>query len=223
MDKSYAYVALLDVLGYRKFLEADRQAGTLEFKDRLQAAIAVLADLNEGEYPYQAISDTIIISSTDRSGFIGFCGVVKKVYIAFLGQGLLVRGGITFSQHFKSGPITYSHAVASSYALESGSAIVPRVMISSDVLDLQENQGTHLAGSGLVCQQNGSAFLDVVDEGNVAKLYSLAKSLYVREMDNIKTVESAFMKHLWLEYYLTTHRWAKGALKRKYIDGILPS
>jgi len=222
MDKSYAYVALLDVLGYRKFLEQDRQAGTLDFKDRLQAAMAVLAQVNEGEYPYQAISDTIIITCADRSSFIEFCGVVKTVYIAFLKQGLLVRGGISYAQHFKSGSITYSHAVAASYALESANAIVPRVMIADDVIDLQSSLDVDVTPAGLIASQNGAFYLDVIDQENCAEFYILAKTLYGREQTSLIGNESGFMKHLWLEYYVTTHRFAKSSQRKRYIKVAAP-
>jgi len=222
MDKSYAYVALLDVLGYRKFLEQDRQAGTLDFKDRLQAAMAVLAQVNEGEYPYQAISDTIIITCADRSSFVEFCRVIKTVYIAFLKQGLLVRGGISYAQHFKSGFITYSHAVAASYALESAKAIVPRVMIADDVIDLQTSLDVDVAPTGLVASQNGAFYLDVVDQENCGEFYSLSKALYGREQTSLAGNESGFMKHLWLEYYITTHRFSKPAQRKKYIKVATP-
>lgn len=218
MDKTYAYVALLDVLGYRALLKQDREKGSVDFKDRLQAALAVLSSVNEGQFQYQAISDTVIISCVDKNEFEAFASVVKDVFVSFLNQSLLIRGGISYAQHFKSGTITYSHAIAASYKIENEYALVPRICVANDVIELQNSLGSSLVGKGCVAIQNGTFFLDVATEKNHAELYSLAKALYNSEARSLQGQESAFMKHLWLEYYLTSHRFASGRAKKKYIE-----
>ena len=62
-ELTYVYAALLDVLGYRQRLQQDLRGGTLSFKDSLQRAMQALADVNEADYSYQAISDTVILTS----------------------------------------------------------------------------------------------------------------------------------------------------------------
>ena len=125
----YVYVALLDVLAYRGRLQADRDSGTLSFKDDLQRAMTVLGDINEADFQYQAISDTIIITCPRREGFTDLLGLLKGVFVSFLKEGLLLRGGVAYSQHFKSSHVTYSHAIALAYELESRQAVYPRIVI----------------------------------------------------------------------------------------------
>ena len=90
---TYVLAALLDVIGYRYRLERDRESGRLDFKDSLQKAMNVLSDVNEADYAYQAISDTIIITSVNVTDLPGLLGVLKRVQLSFLSEGLLIRGG----------------------------------------------------------------------------------------------------------------------------------
>lgn len=76
--------------------------------------------------------------------------------------------------------------------------------------------------SGLVVSQNGAFYLDVIDEINCSEVYGLAKDLYIREQDSLAGNESGFMKHLWLEYYVSTHRFAKAAQRKRYVKVAAP-
>jgi len=98
---TYVYTAMLDVLGYRNRLQDDRNHGTLSFKYELQRALQVLAKINQADYDYQAISDTIIITCNKREEFIGFLLTIKSVVLSFLRENLFVRGGIAYSSILK--------------------------------------------------------------------------------------------------------------------------
>ena len=76
---TYVYAAILDVLGYRQRLEKDRKTNTLAFKDALHSALQELTTINEAIYNYQAISDTVIITCSNRDELVGFLKVQKKL------------------------------------------------------------------------------------------------------------------------------------------------
>jgi hypothetical protein len=78
-EEAYVYVALLDVLGYRNRLEEDRSQRALTFRDDLQNAMAVFQNVNEADFQYQAISDTIIISCSRQEAFLEFLSILKEV------------------------------------------------------------------------------------------------------------------------------------------------
>jgi len=204
MSDAYVYAALLDVLGYRDRLERDRNQGTLSFKDELQRAMHVLSEVNESVYSHQAISDTLILTCADRTDLKGFLRVLREVFVGFLSEGLFIRGGVTYEKHFKSSHVTYSHAVAKAYQLESRVAIYPRIVIDSNIIemwrDLQE--GADLEVSKLICEQNGVFFLNVIDQRNWASIYDAAKSIYESSIQLLRTREAEFAKLVWFERFL---------------------
>jgi len=201
---TYVYAALLDVLGYRQRLDEDRQKGVLAFKDSLTSALLVLSNLNEADFSYQAISDTIIVTCSQRDSFISFLEALRTIQLAFLDEGLFVRGGVSYAQHFKSGPITYSHAVARAYELESRTAIHPRIVVDHNIIEMFRSAGelTALAESGLLVDRNGVSFLNILQPNNWAKVYDAARDLYSQQAALLNRQESEFMKHAWFEEYI---------------------
>jgi len=201
---TYVYAALLDVLGYRNRLDDDRKRGSLSFKDELQRALDILTSINEVTYNYQAISDTIILTCSQQDGFLEFMNTLKNIFISFLKEELFIRGGVAYSQHFKSMHITYSHAVALAYEIESKTSIFPRVVIDHNIiLMLESSQENHpIYESGLICSQNGIYFLNIADKTNWEDIYKYAKSIYIRESNQIYGRENEFLKHVWFENFL---------------------
>lgn len=209
MAVPYTFVALLDVLGYRSKIEADRQHASEDFKTKLEAALAVLSGLNETEISYQAISDTIIIASHPNAPFGDLLRTLKRVHLAFLQQGLLLRGGVAFAPHFKSGMITYSHALPVAYQLEQKQAVYPRVVIDSNIMEMFSEGGKlsaeapNVREEKLICVENGVYFLNVA-HGSADEYYDLAKSIYAEEEAALHGHEHELAKHRWLQNYIAS-------------------
>ena len=196
---TYVLAALLDVIGYRDRLERDRDSGRLDFKDALQKAMNVLSNVNEADYAYQAISDTIMITSVKVADLTGLLEVLKSVQLSFLREGLLVRGGVAHERHFKSNNITYSHALALAYKIETDVAVYPRVVVDHNVIEMQRAEKDvwpKLANSDLVCEWNGVYFLNILDQRNWTDVYGWAKSVYEAERKTLVGREKEFMKQL---------------------------
>jgi hypothetical protein len=212
----YVYAALLDVLGYRERLERDRRQGSLKFKDVLENALRCLASINDAEYSHQAISDTIILTCSARDKLVSFLCVLRDVQISFLRNGLFLRGGVTFQQHFRSGAITYSPAYAGAHELESKIAIYPRIVVDHNIVDMFESSGlgSELTGARLLCECNGVFFVNIVDEENWSELFTKAKELYQHDSLSMKRVEGVFSKHWWFQEYLLSSEYAKADAKR---------
>ncbi len=219
MSNSVPYVlaALLDVIGYRGRLERDRETGRFEFKDALQRAVSALSEVNEAEYAYQAISDMIIVTCSRIDDILGLLRVLKSVQLSFLREGLLIRGGVAYERHFKSSNITYSHALALAYQIESSLAIYPRVVIDHNVIDMKRgNAGewSQLTESNLVCVCNGVYFLNILDEDNWGGVYKWARNVYEADRESLVRREKEFMKHAWVEDYLFGSPFAKDNFER---------
>jgi hypothetical protein len=216
----YVLAALLDVMGYRDQLQRDRESGRLDFKDSLQKAMQVLSNVNEAEYAYQAISDTIIVTCADVDDLVGLLTVLKDVQLAFLREGLLVRGGVAYERHFKSNNITYSHAVALAYQIERDVAVYPRIVIDQNVIGMQRPDGPwpRWGKAELVCLHNGVFFLNVLDRGNWSEVYRWAKTIYENSRQALLGREKEFAKHVWFEDYLFTSPFKAEDGSPRYID-----
>jgi hypothetical protein len=220
----YVYAALLDVLGYRDYLNEDRKNGTLLFKNHLQKAFACFSEVNSAIYQHEAISDTIIITCNRRDDFPNFLEVLKKVSLSFLKQNLFIRGGVAYSQHFKSSNITYSHAVSLAYELEAKKAKFPRIVIDHNILDMFDTpEDTKILSailkSELICQQNGIYFLNILDKKNWKTVHTYAKKIYKSDSQNILSDEEKFSKHCWFENYLFSSKYVDHRVSR-YIPPI---
>lgn len=213
MNDAYVYAAVLDILAYQDRLERDRKHGSLAFKDELQRAMHVLSEINESVYRHQLISDTLILTCTDQTSIEGFLAVLKDVSIGFLHEGLFIRGGVTYERHFKSSHVTYSHAVARAHQLKSKTAIYPRIVIDSNIIEMWRGRGSGLEVSNLVCEQNGVFFLNIVDKENWASIYESVKRIYKNDVESLRNREPEFAQHVWFERFLVSSPFADPDVK----------
>jgi hypothetical protein len=212
---AYSYVALLDVLAYKEYLERDRSSGRLEFRDAMSKALAVFATVNQAEFDYKAISDTIIVTCSAREKAVAFLRLLKQIQISFLKEGLFLRGATVYARHFQSGSLTYSPALARAYELEQKTAIYPRIMIDLNILEMfaSSENGTGLLSSGLVCEWNGVFFLNILDARNWNRVYTATSKMFSRDSVKLVGQESAFAKHVWFENYLFSSSHANKTAK----------
>lgn len=204
MTPIYTYTALIDVLSYKYRLEKDQKEGSLSFKDDLENALEIFDHINSDIFGVQAISDTIILTSVEHVNFPEFLDILKKVFFAFLQRGLFIRGGIAYSRHFEKGRLTYSHAIARAYELESKAAIYPRIIIDKNIIDMYKSSSELplIFDHNLIVKQNGLNFLNVLDDASWEIIYSLVSNIYISNKQELLQNEAAFAKHQWFENYL---------------------
>lgn len=194
----HAYVAYLDILGYKELLDADLMAGTQTFKDRMTRAFRTFEDINTSRHHYKAISDSIFISCTDRSAASEFLCVVRDIYIAFLSEGLMIRGGVSYGQHFENTSITYSPVLTKAYLLESEVAEFPRVMVDSNVYDMFPE----LKNDGLILRTGNHWFLNIVTKDTFEDVWNAAMAACTSSKPIIHKSERVRIKHRWLQDFL---------------------
>lgn len=219
MKSEYLYTALIDVLSYRYRLEKDIQTGNEGFRNDLENAMSVFDGINTSVFGVQAISDTIILTCNTHERVDEFFGIVRKVFFSFMKRNLFIRGGIAYSKHFQSGRITYSHAVARSYELESKASIYPRIVVDDNIIKMHQSSDklSGLLGNQSVLTQNGIYFLDVLDNNSWVDAYECARLIYENDRNTISKNESAFLKHAWFENYLFSSQYADSSCER-YIE-----
>lgn len=194
----YAYVAYLDILGYKELLDADVHAGTQTFKDRMTRAFRTFEDINTSRYHYKAISDSIFITCTDRAAAKEFLCVVRDIYISFLTEGLMIRGGVSFGQHFENPSITYSPVLTKAYLLESEIAEFPRIMVDSNLDDMFPE----LKNESLILRTGNHWFLNIVTNETFTAVWDAAECAFKSSKPAIQKSERIRIKHRWLQDFL---------------------
>jgi len=217
-SETYTYFAFLDVLGYKNFLEIDLRNGEMKFKDKLLTAFHVFDDVNSTVYQYKAVSDSIFLKCTEKDKFIEFLELIKKVYIAFIKQGLFLRGGLAYGKHFENDRITYSHVLTRSHDLENSLAEYPRVVIDEYIIQMLESKKTDIVNSNLVLKSGKVYFLNMIDSSNWADIFESARSIYNNDKNQINDDERARMKHVWFQNYLIEMKPGGCENKEKYIE-----
>ena len=191
----HAYMAFLDILGYRELLDADVRAGTYYFRDRMVRAFRVFESVNATEFHYKAISDSIYISCGDRDAAPQLLSLLSNVFVAFLKEQLLIRGGVSFGQHFENQSITYSPVLTTAYTLESKVAEFPRIVVDANIVEMFPEfvPGRLVLRSGVnwfVCPATRETFADV---------WEAAKGAHRANADGIRKSDHVRMKYRWLQ------------------------
>lgn len=223
----YVYFAFIDVLGYKSYLDQDINSNTLSFKDRLQSAFQVFNEVNGAQFPHKSISDSIFLHCNSEDP-IEFFKLLKKIFVSFIQNGILIRGGVSYNRHFENQNITYSLALTEAYQLESTSAIFPRILIHQSIIEKLRNQ--HQAGSGtlsaiaangLLLQDGKSTQLHVLDENNWNDVYVGCSNIYLQSAAAVDGDNQLRLKHIWLQNYLFTYK-PKSCRKSRYIEEFTP-
>lgn len=130
------YIALVDILGYKGLLEdLGTEAPKKLFEDILNAFS--WAKTSHQSLTISLFSDTFIIEGIDDSpmNFWNIVQVLASLRLQLIKKGLLIRGAITFGNHFSEKGIWISPALVEAHLLESKTAVNPRIIVSSDAIE----------------------------------------------------------------------------------------
>lgn len=208
---SYQYFAFLDVLGYKKLLEHDVKNNEVVFKDKLVKAFRVFDDVNQTDFTYKSISDSILIRCTAETPIFAFFVLLKKVFISFLKADLLIRGGVAYNQHFENTNITYSKAIADAYDIEQKQSIYPRIVIADSVISMAKtNKQLERIKKAKLLLKDGNLFqLNIIDNANWVIVFKLVKQLYTSNAQEIDSDPALRAKYSWFQNYLFSKKPAK--------------
>lgn len=224
---NYSYYAFLDVMGYKEYLNSDMRNGTTAFKDKLVASFRVFEEVGQGNIHYKSISDSIFVSSPNS--VVEFLATIKKVYISFLRNGLLLRGGIAYERHFENNSITYSLALTEAYNLESKHSLYPRILIQPAIIEKAKNekaQGTNnnmelIANNNLTIKCGDYYQLHIVDSENWMEVYDGLKMIYDADGTSINANPKLLAYYTWLHNYLFSFK-PKEIKKQRFINEFQP-
>lgn len=156
------YVAFLDVLGFSEMVEADlgeeTQGNLIKlFRCHQSAAVIFRDDVNCQIIQF---SDSIVVATPyDAARFEWFASRVADYQRLLLDERLLCRGGIAVDKHFSNGSFTFSAGLIRAYRVESKAARYPRVVVSTEVLELVYPNKDNTPSS-LIKEDDGLLFVD---------------------------------------------------------------
>lgn len=218
---SYRYFAFLDLLGYKDLIKADVVNGTQALRDKLIAAFGALGNMNEADVSIRAISDSIFLTlNNDALGFKFFASTIRELQIAFIQNGLLLRGGVAFNQHFENGKVTYSPALVDAYQLESQHAFFPRILVHAAVIEklTNEEQLTPIIEGGLLAAHANNYQIHILDKKNWQGLFDQIYAIAKQDEEAIRSDPRIYAKHWYMQEYLLSFK-PKGARAKKYLAG----
>lgn len=218
----YRYYAFVDLLGYRQLIEEDLKLGQQELRKRLTASFDELNDVNEADLSLKAISDSIFVSLNNHGlGFSYIAKVLQRLQVSFLRHDLLVRGGVSYAEHFEHGKVTYSPALIEAYKLESSRAFFPRILVHEAVIEKlrNEKQLDQITDTEkLIVAHGGTYQIHFLTEGNWNDCYTRARGLAKANDRLIRSDPHVYAKHWYLQEYLFAYK-PKGKIGRRYLPG----
>lgn len=158
------YVAFLDVLGFKEMVKSDMVGDNHKYLSKLfrchQSAAQIFQD--DPNCSITQFSDSIVISKPyDAASFEWFATRVADYQRLLLDEELLCRGGIAVDKHFSNGSFTFSAGLIAAYRVENKTARYPRVVISTEVMDLVFPQKKTLPPF-LIEEDDGLLFIDYI-------------------------------------------------------------
>lgn len=208
-------VAFIDILGGKEIIMGDADKSLNTVHSCYEYTCKKLEELfsNEVAVPRVDIfSDNIILSYPfedleDDKQLFSFMSIIyfsAIIYIYFLNNGILVRGGISFGSYYRDELMVWGTGLVRSHELEESIAIYPRIVIDPEMSDLFEEEC--MQKYKVVCRDfDGIFFIDAYYDA--FKYEDIIKDNlhdnYVRinnvTKDNNKKV---LQKLMWLQKYL---------------------
>jgi hypothetical protein len=159
------FVAFVDILGFSEMVRHDAESpdGGRLFVEKLfdiHAAIRATVIEESSDIELTQFSDSVVLSMPlERERFSGFLKTVAGFQLLLLKEGLLCRGGVAYGKHFSRNAFMFSDAMINAYRLESAHARYPRIVVSSDLVELYPPP-TIGATDLIVVEDDGIAFID---------------------------------------------------------------
>lgn len=138
--KSYI-VAFIDLLGFSAMVAHDCETpnGEQKFIESLYECHIETKNLKKDYPDLQLIqfSDSVVFALP--YSIFNYESLIKMIagyQYNLLSKGILCRGGMSYGKHFSTEDFLFSHGMIEAYRLESQVAVTPRVIVSTELLDL---------------------------------------------------------------------------------------
>lgn len=203
------YVALLDIMGFSELVYDETNNSTFV---GILGSTSTLPQQKMAEgsafsrVKTAIISDTLVISApkTTPTALEDILLVVNSIFVSFLNEGIIIRGGISCGKLFHQDNIVFGPAMVEAHLLEQNKAIYPRVILSPDT-QMDFFGGNTGVFYSFIKDEDGVPFLDLYSELVVhACKYNdnhgpnMVRMLVNKYLNNPSTSERIRQKYLWI-------------------------
>ena len=202
----FYFVAFLDILGFSDIVKRDCESPT--DSDNYMRNMEKLFDIYEHTLELYSsttglemvqFSDSIVLAipfSKDKFSF--FVQIVSKFQYELFSRGLLCRGGIAYGKHFLKGGFLFSNGLIEAYKIERNIAKHPRVVVSTDLIELIYKDKKLNDAIPLVKEIDDVFFVDFLANNNLSNSAEYLKSI----LDNVASSDISVKEKLrWLTEY----------------------
>ncbi|EJC7104920.1 hypothetical protein MZJ31_004501 [Vibrio parahaemolyticus] len=178
-----SYCVFMDVLGFSEMISSSSGQDNEQelFQSYHEVTSRLVARLNEHAGPdsflnVKVFSDNILLAvpwfSVDGESEFGFILLALREYqLSMALNGYFIRGGISVGNLFVDENMIYGKALLEAYALESKVANDPKIILSSEVLEVvrshtqfYENPEESPQNRDVVIDNDGKGFISYLDE-----------------------------------------------------------
>lgn len=199
----FHYVAFLDLLGFSSMVKQDchsppEQATHLERLKSLHLATREKLGA-ASEFTLSQFSDSVVLAAPySASRLPRLVELLKGFQWDLLEAGILCRGGVAVGKHFSERDFLFSEGLIDAYNLERTVARYPRVVLSSDLMQLAAPSGEALAQLPLLRQEDEAVFVDFLAGADLSRAIAATKKITGTHSRDASVRE----KHRWLSEYL---------------------
>jgi hypothetical protein len=214
-------VAFLDVLGFESLIQKMEQDSLLSIKIyKLLSTIHSIKHFSNTKDTVQSglnvsvFSDSIAIS-TEEENYINLIWTVIGLQAKLLAEGILCRGGVAKGMLIHQDDLLYGPALVRAYKLESKTAIYPRVIVDTDVIELMPYG---LKSAFLLKDNDGINFLNPfclgISPDNFSELFEDGHDVYRKALDQLENVVENEIESLSDIAHRSKWEWLRFQLKK---------
>lgn len=198
-------VAFIDLLGFASMVahDCEKPKGEQKYIESLYDCHKETKDLKACHPDLQLIqfSDSVVLAMPySINNYVNIISIIADYQYRLLSKGILCRGGLSYGKHFFTEDFLFSNGMIEAYRLESKVALSPRVVISSDLIELVkpilELQEVELF---LLFEQDGLWFIDYLRNRDSAITWDYLSKVVPTKLNASSSIRS---KQIWLiDYY----------------------
>lgn len=134
-------VAFIDILGFKNIVENTEKAFSIVniISNIKKEKLKIIKEVNNTGIEITWFSDCIVISSFIEE-LTTLLEILTQIQSELIKQGILIRGGIEFGECFHKNEKLFGMAMNRAYEIESKISIVPRIVLSKNLMQYINSQ-----------------------------------------------------------------------------------
>lgn len=153
MNYENRYVLFLDILGFKKIIEAtyDKDEDVPNEIEKLYNALKTISKTNSrttGSKRITQFSDSIVVSFNDieQHEFSHLLDDISYMLFLLAFEGIVCRGAIAYGKFYHDDKYLFGPALVDAYETESKAAMYPRVIVDKSVINIykEKSKSTHI-------------------------------------------------------------------------------